>query len=288
MVYPYPGRKRGRGFRVIKRYVRRRPNRYTRAGVLGRLGRRAGGYTAAGFLAYDALRAAGRAYRSRRKSYARRSGAGNKRSSQVAAQWAPGTTAPSPTRWKTLTSVSLVNLDRDTGMRDRLSGRVYVKGFKICGRIFSELTFPLEFHWGIIQEKSPNVSDNLTIDFFRSDATTTTRTLNFTDHATSPIYDVRYLCNPINTQRYNIITHKKFWLNESRADEPVRRGFKAVDQYFPIKRMVGFENDSFVSNNKPWYLVYWWLPVRPADMSASVLNVQTMWRTTTYFSDGRL
>lgn len=281
------------GIALAKRRARfsaRYGARWKRGAILGRLGSRArfGGRVGAGLLAFDAMRAAGGAYR----RYQRRSAPGTKRTSQVSGEWNSGDiSTPDSIAWKTLYSYPLVDMDRGTGIRERLSGRVYIKGFKLCLRWHHTNTYPVEVHWAIIQEK---VKADLPLgtDFFRSFSTTTTRQLNFTDRTgTGDVYDIRYLCNPINASRYNIITHRKFILRNkptSAADANGMGWTHRVNTYIPIKRKVTYGDDADLFNEKPWYLVQWWLPIEYNRFDSSLHTIFMHFNKCVYYSDGRL
>lgn len=192
-------------------------------------------------------------------------------------------------RWKTLYSIALPQLDRGTGIRERLSGRVFLKGFKVCGLWDNDEgnDRAYECHWAIIQEKDNQNSTALGVDFFRDTAQATTRVVDFTNDTTSSSWDIRIICNPINTQRYNVITHRRFWLAPDSL-QVANKMIKKFEKYIPIKRKIEFESDSDAFNIKPWYLVYWWLPVRASDKDATVKNVNVNWKVQTYYSDGRM
>ena len=129
---------------------------------------RGGLYGAAALLAAGAVRRRYRAIgRARgRKRYTRRSSASEKRSSQVASAYDPGNSTANASQWNTLHSQELLLMDRGTGIRERLSGRVFVKGFKICARIENTQTHDIEFHWAIIQKKY-DADTSLNDNYFR-------------------------------------------------------------------------------------------------------------------------
>lgn len=291
----YPRRYRRYGaYNLAKRRARfgaRYAGRLNRKFVLGRLGARLGsgaGRVGAGLLAIDAMRAARGAYR----RYQRRSGPGSKRASQVSGEWQPGTTVtPDTLPWHTLETIPLVDIERGTGIRQRLSGRVFIKGFKICCRFRSELTFPVEVHWAIFQEKVKG-STALTSEFFRDTSFATQRTRDFVNRTGSgDVYDIRQLCNPINSERFNVITHRKFRLRNKPTTTTESQGmgwYHSVDTYIPIKRRVSYESVNSDFNEKPWYIAFWWLPIEEFRFSDSLVNLQYFLRKDVYYSDGRM
>lgn len=263
-------------------------------------GRLAGAAVRRGPQAYKFIRRIARnrkaAYRRQRKrSYGSRSGPNAIRTSQCSAAFNPNTAGPTAVRWKTLNSIKPLQIDRGTSIRERLSGRVFVKGFKICGRIQNVNPWPVEMHWALIQQKSPCDVSALGVNFFRSTGNASERAVDFVDDTLVSTWNMQYLCNPINTQRYNIITHRKMLLDKKFTTTALTQTYslgesvwaKNILKWIPIKRHVEYEDDMALDNNKPWQLVYWWLPVEAADKGVGVENINVQWKIAVYFSDGR-
>lgn len=292
--YPRRYRKFGKAAltRRRSRFAARYAGRLNRKFVLGGLGRRVGygaSRVGAGLLAIDAMRAARGAY----KRYQRRSAPSSKRSSQVSGEWL-GTLpaiAPEVINWNTLNTYPLVDMERGTGIRERISGRVFIKGFKLCMHVLNKNQIPITVHWAIIQEKVQQVQP-LNTNFFRDTALTTDRTLDFTDRTgTGDVYDMRKLCNPINTSRYNVITHRRFnLLNKPTtiAETQTLSWQKKIMTYIPIKRRVTYETSTSEFNERPWYLAIWWLPVDYAVYNNGVNTLDFWFKKDIYYSDGRM
>lgn len=237
-----------------------------------------------------------RAYRrQQRRSYAGRSGPSSKRTSQVRGSFNPSVTAYFQSVYQSWYGEPLDEIDRGTGIRERLSGRNFIKGFKICGRIINPNPYPAEFHWAVVQDKEPNQVD-LKTRLFRSTANTANRYLTPVDFATTPGWNIQYLCNSINSNRFNVITHKKHTIGGqgtyplSASQNALGQSYwmKRIDEYIPIKRSVSYQDSSATTAIEPWYLVWWWLPPDDSHFNPGSADFcKTLWKTEMYYSDGR-
>lgn len=242
-------------------------------------------------------RRAYRRYRSRRKPYAKRSHRPQQKRSPVDGEWYPTIVTSDLLEIQTLQETRLVNIAHGTGIRERLNNQnVYIKGFKVCLRFENmKSQTPLEVHWAIVQHDD---DDNNT-KCFRDTTITNSRFLDFTNYdpaSSSNPWQVRYLCNPLNSNKFRIITHRRFRLaaTGSSTGTVQARGefYKTVNKYIPIKRRISYSATTTDQNDRPWWLLIWYSTLTRNDFPNGTpqgafggLEVQKL--INVYYSDGR-
>lgn len=148
---------------------------------------------------------------------------------------------------------------------------IYVHGLDICFTFHNSDVNNnqnvIEPHFALIQLKNQDSLEDGTIyrDFFRDfDAGSVDRGLDFQNLAINNAWDSRYLCNPINSQKFNVIFHKKFWLGSdhnisSSFSMEQSRWMKKVELYVPIKKRFTFDDTADNHPVNPLLFVIWWM-----------------------------
>lgn len=169
-----------------------------------------------------------------------------------------------------------------TGMGQREKLITHVRGIKICDHLFNirsnNIQASVEVHWALCQLKCPletietgnlDVQNQLIKDyvapgFFRDNRTQEVglpnqpgRTRPFVDFQIQYPFD--YLCQPLNPDRFHIITHKRFVLN-SRTDQSQANGtwFKKCDKYFKLNKNMAFWNEDDNFGKYPFFVAIWY------------------------------
>lgn len=125
----------------------------------------------------------------------------------------------------------------------------------------NKAVFPQWFHWAILTPK--NDSDITTSNFFRSQGNTTTaggdgRAVDF--DTTLPGHKMHSMS--INSDKYKIITHKKFLLRGDDAVGSFNNGtgyrYRQISQFIPINRQFRYDgSEGIVGSLTPMNLVFW-------------------------------
>lgn len=239
----------------------------TRAAVLARLGARASPYGRA-FAGFLTARAAYKSGRRAIRKYARRALPGSNKKVPSKGEWEPTPNTETALTQMQLREYRIVLPDLDTRTNHRLSDQMFLKGIKICGMFRNDNPYPVTLHMAIIQYRSDYGSDTAgeRKDRFFSDHSGLVKSIDFP--ATSPVtWDVRYNCNPINSNRCNVITHRKFFLDKYTAGDSLKDSHYMTqhNKYYAIKRRLDFHDDGDTINKKPFFLMFWWQCVKPGD-----------------------
>lgn len=233
-------------------------------------------------------RTAFRGYAARRRSYARRAGPSIRAKSDVRGHWVPSATGTNTLNQKTLYSHEVQFPALSPGeVGGRKSSVLYVRGIKLCLYLINEQSYPIEVHMAIVQFKDKNAvtTSEQQIDFFRETTSVTTRSANFVDWATSSGYDAIYSCNPMNPEKFNIITHQKFLLDEKQANYTYKMGpnFTKHDKYYPIKRNVAMHDSTTTNPERPFFILLWHMSANPEEHDAvSAKPIKYMYKYQTY------
>lgn len=162
------------------------------------------------------------------------------------------------------------------GLRQRERNMIRFKGVKICRyfEYFRDLggaddIGPIELHWALVQFKDPVLLttdlQNLN-DFFRSHESDTTRSQNFPTYGSSSGWDMTMNCQPINPEKYRIITHRRYLL-EPRNNTTGVSGiygknrtphFVKIEKYFKFNKVMNFRNQSDGVPDNNIVEVYWY------------------------------
>lgn len=285
--------------RVRRRVIRRA---MTRAAILGRLGARLNPYlTAAGMAGsiYSMHRGMrGKVMNRRRRIYGTKTTTPRIQSfysnnSSVLATAAGTHTLNRKTLWS-----SAIKFARRVGTSTQINlgavhgQRIYVKGIRVCLRMQNVLGAAppgrnsLHVHFAILQLKlgGGNPIDPLQgtgqelspANFFVNPGggrNGNERDIGFdnaVDGDPSVNWDMRYDCNGINPDRFNIITHQRIRLDEIDRSDSSRNDTKTIDKYVKVNKPFQYENavDDFV--RRPLFLVMWCDRILPNGVTPQV------------------
>lgn len=180
------------------------------------------------------------------------------------------------------------------GPNKRLGNQIYFKGMHLCLNAFNDCPYPVEMHWALIQITSENPqAGTIGTEFFRADDDGT-GSINFVNaqagEPTSLPWDIRYICNPLNTANKRVILHRKWTVGPKvytaggapavgAQHSMTKDNHIKLDTYIPIKRYVHLDNDQDVSNEKPFFKVMWWQSVDPQDHLTAGTEAKLRWQT---------
>lgn len=167
------------------------------------------------------------------------------------------------------------------GTTDRISEQIFLKGITFCVSTFNDSNFPIEVHFALVQLKCPtDIDTQLRGGFFRADDVGDKTSLDFVDRLTNNTWDIRYLCNKLNPDNKNIITHRKFNLAElppPNNNKEFVKYHQKFEQYLPIKRTVHLRQGQDEIPEHPYVWVMWAMPIDDQQMPADV-NTLNIWR----------
>jgi len=169
---------------------------------------------------------------------------------------------------RSLLNAEISDIDKGTAIHQRLRDSVDLRGFRVNIRVVnvSEERRPINFHWAIIAPKNGTSVPNS--DFFRTANNTKGRGQDFNTDLAGVDFDT----NPINTDKYTVVTHQKCHLaaryniiDNSPAQLHNINGFKnyrKFDTYVPIKRTLVYDRTDDTTLNAtfcttPIFIVYW-------------------------------
>lgn len=187
--------------------------------------------------------------------------------------------------------IQLCNMENE--LADRTNITMYLKGLQLCDTLYNNtennLLRTVEVHWALCQLKCPMetfvesdraaqsvaISDYIQDVFFRDYAKTTAGpglAARATPFVTKPLsYPYDYLCAPINTDRMNVITHKRFTLVTRNTNTIANRSWKKkIDKYFPIKKRIAFTNERDVFGKTPFFVCTWYVEPAAEDYDSTV------------------
>lgn len=169
----------------------------------------------------------------------------------------------------------------------------HVKGMRLCDSFYNttdnNLFRTVEVHWALCQIKCPlenfvennraaqaaAIKDYISDAFFRDSRQTQTapgsqaRSSPFVDQPTD--YPFRYLCLPLNTDRFNVITHKRFRLvTKSPESSANGRWFKKLDRYFKVSKRMPFFNERDIYGKYPFFVATWYTTIAEEDYSSTL------------------
>jgi len=143
-----------------------------------------------------------------------------------------------------------------TANNQRLRNVIDFRGARICIEMKNVRPEPIRVNIAVvgIKGQTKNQAEPDEERWFRGSGDA--RYMAFSNSRTS----IEFACNPINTDEYVVLKHKRFTLmpGETANDNPaVGRNFKEVKMYIPIKRQLRFDtNNTSPEEGKVW-LVFW-------------------------------
>lgn len=169
------------------------------------------------------------------------------------------TTATYNTR--TLWSDDISQLPKTTGTAGELDSRqrdiANLRGIKFCYEVRNDRSEPMYFNWAVISPKNSDVTSIPTADFFRD--WTTARAIAFSNTLTGNDFH----CRPINTDLYDVITHKRYVLaaaNESATNASYtsnRSNYVNIMKYIKIGRQFRYDAGSSDAEGRRLFVVFW-------------------------------
>lgn len=159
---------------------------------------------------------------------------------------------------------------------------VNVSGIKICEvwhHKFNGETADsavLECHWALCRLKAPLEDDQTpTVDaikayiapkFFRENGVGVDRETPFVEPTATMTWDFRYNCLPLNPDRFNILSHKKFILTAQMAQSVATGSWMhRHEKYYKLKTSMTFANASDQFGKTPYFIVRWHQSVAAQD-----------------------
>lgn len=144
---------------------------------------------------------------------------------------------------------------------------VHLSGLKACYMFENRQDKPFEVHFAIVQGKASQLSgqQDLETEFFRNNTDNTRATDDFTQDNSE--WNQRYLCAPINSDKWNIITHTKRILWPKGSDTATGTGtyFWKHEKYYPIKRNIRFDRTFRSVNTEPFVICVWCVELHKED-----------------------
>lgn len=185
---------------------------------------------------------------------------------------------------------NLVEIPKQTSL-DELNYRARdianVRGAKICWTFQNLLVEPLFLNFAIIVQRNPNVSNDLTQEFFRG-ATANKRGIDFG----TGLNGNEMHCLPINTDRFIVLMHKRWTLapKDQATNNAFWKGsacsYFSFQHYFRLKRQMAFDETVTTAEGRTPKIVWWCCPftaVQSQPVTPTCLSVQR--RIVTYFRD---
>lgn len=153
----------------------------------------------------------------------------------------------------------LTDIDKTTALaiNERNRNITNIRGFRICYEIANKREKPLIFHLAVVHDKRSNDATVTvtTNDFFRG--WNTTRAVDFG----IALGSMEMNCNPLNTERFTILKHKRIHLSVTQGATGTYTKFVAGNanyrmgkMWVPLKRQIRYEDNA--AQSKVWLL--WW------------------------------
>lgn len=146
-------------------------------------------------------------------------------------------------------------------IRGRQRDVIFLSGVRVCFEIENNDTVnPMYFNFAVISPKGRNIANTVSDienSFFRS-GTTDSRNVDFADTLAS----IEFHCLPINTDKWHVISHKRYRLN--RRSNAISEGsghyYKNIDRYYKIKRQIRYDEsqaNTALKCETPILMVWW-------------------------------
>jgi len=184
---------------------------------------------------------------------------------------------------RTLYNSNLLTMIRgtDNNINNRLRDIVNIRGMKMCVEMENLTSRSLWVHTALICGKNRNASFS-SGDFFRSEGLNDRRSNDFDISLDS----MQMRCNPINTDEWHVISHKRQFLPGTSANDKSGSTNIAVDTYHKIERQFRFEGIGAGTCNTPIWFVYWADGIGVVNGAGPSLNAYNLgFRNVTYFRE---
>lgn len=156
---------------------------------------------------------------------------------------------------RTMYQIGLMSITRGTNVDNRLRDIVNFRGVKIC-MSFKSLTTDRRLFLNVAVVSGKSLSQNTippNAEFFRSSGGSTLgRGQDFSNTLTA----LQFHCLPINTDLYNIHSHKRIILEPGNS--AIAKGAKTISWYEKFNRQIRYDDStSGGAPTKQAWLVYW-------------------------------
>lgn len=174
------------------------------------------------------------------------------------AKWDSLNAVPTAMSPETMYQTPLLDVTKVAGTSSydrRLKDQLNFRGIKFCMNFRVDGALGTAKAWinvAVISPKS-DLSSNApvpTTDFFR-DPSGSTRATDFG----IALNAMEFRCSAINTDKYNIHSHKRYIVGPSQSTEGHRE--RLIEWYLPIKRQIRYESTTAYPEGKNLYLVWW-------------------------------
>lgn len=159
---------------------------------------------------------------------------------------------------RTLNSQALIRIDKNVNFDDNIHQRhrdtVNLRGIKICFHFRNNIDETLLMNFAVVRPKEGGVVNS---EFFRSQGEGSNRSLDFGIARSS----IEFACLPINSDRYDIMMHKRFRLKgkaQSTDVEESGSNFKRIEKYLRINRQVKFDGTGVEPIGSSQLFAVWW------------------------------
>lgn len=195
--------------------------------------------------------------------------------------------------------------DQSLDANGRIGPTINLRGFKLCDEFTNNNGYPIEMHYAVLQLKENADFSAIGIadirdKFFRNTESTTGRASEFIEAALDNTWKMSMKCNPINPDKFNIITHQRRLLDSmtpnggAAGTSNPRRGVHEAKyhwknhRWFPINKQVTFESSTNQVPQRPYVVVYWWTTVNRSDYNTVSIdqNVAHEHKDKVYFRNG--
>jgi len=149
-----------------------------------------------------------------------------------------------------LTELGKQSIQDEINLRD--SDLVNIRGIRINWEITNQKTAPIRFNIAVVVPKGVQAVVNTT-KFFKGDSANRGRDFS------SSMSSIELATLPINTDNYDVVTHKRFILEPGEISQykSQRMSYKRIDQWVNIARYFGYNGGTVGAQNRKPYLVYW-------------------------------
>lgn len=181
------------------------------------------------------------------------------------------------------TDLTDIGATGNNAVNARQRDMLYMSGTKLCFELGNARTKPLYVNIAVVHSKKDNdtVGSIGTGDFFRSNGNGRAQT--FSDALSS----LEFHCLPINSDRFNVLTHKRMVLDPVSAASGYSatdgKSFTSVGMWVPVKRQIRFNGGE--AQSKIW-LIYWFDEFDTPQTDLSIPNaVKVSEHHVTYFKE---
>lgn len=189
---------------------------------------------------------------------------------------------PSNINPETLYQVALLNVTKSAvqSYDRRLKDQLNFRGIKFCLSYRTQGAVGTAKIWlnvAVISPKTLTGSGSIPqADFFR-DPQGNGRSIDFGD---ASLNNLDYRCCAINTDIYNIHSHRRHILGSPQETNGTNE--RVMEWYMPVKRQIRYEDSSNTPEGRNLYLVYWFAT---SDGGTPTNSLQHQYRVKRYFKE---